>query len=326
MNTHYTKTILEENYLKNIRVAVMMGGDSAEREVSLNSGNAALVALQNQGIDAFAMDVSFKQDNEKNICQQINSEKFDIAFIALHGRGGEDGVIQGVLEAQGIPYTGCGVLASAIGMDKLRSKLLWAGNKLPTPAFELVESIDVSEKRVAELAEQLGFPVMVKPVHEGSSIGMNKAVDKSSLSDALKIAAEYDEQILVEKWVTGKEYTCAVLNGQALPLIELETSRDFYDYQAKYINDDTQYHCPCDLTEEKQQQYQLLVLQAFNSIGAKGWGRVDFMCDDQGLPWLIEINTVPGLTSHSLVPMAAKVSGLNFEELIVQILATADNK
>ena len=326
MKVHNSRNVSEDNQLSNARVAVMMGGDSAEREVSLNSGNAALVALQSQGIDAFAMDVSFKQGNEKNICQQLNSENFDIAFIALHGRGGEDGVIQGVLEAQGISYTGCGVLASAIGMDKLRTKLLWTGNKLPTPAFELVESIDVSAKRVTEIAEQLGFPVMVKPVHEGSSIGMNKAVDKQSLSDALQTAAEYDDQILVEKWITGKEYTCAVLNGQALPLIELETSRDFYDYQAKYINDDTQYHCPCDLTQEKQQQYQSLVLQAFNSVGAKGWGRVDFMCDEQGQPWLIEINTVPGLTSHSLVPMAAKVSGLNFEELIVQILATADIK
>lgn len=304
------------------RVAVMMGGDSAEREVSLNSGKAVLEALQRQGIDAFAMDVSFKA-GKKNICQQINHAQFDTAFIALHGRGGEDGLIQGVLEAQGISYTGSGVLASAIGMDKLRTKLLWSGNQLPTPAFELVRREEIAEDLIDKIVDVLGFPVMVKPVHEGSSIGMNKADDKPALQEALAAAAEYDDQILVEKWITGREYTCAVLNGQALPLIELETPRDFYDYQAKYINDDTQYHCPCELSQKQQDFYQSLVLQAFNCIGAQGWGRVDFMCDEKGQAWLIEINTVPGLTSHSLVPMAAKVSGLDFDELIMQILATA---
>ena len=307
------------------RVAVMMGGDSAEREVSLNSGKAALNALLSQGIDAFAMDVSFKQgaEHKQNICQQITNEQFDTAFIALHGRGGEDGVIQGVLEAQGISYTGCGVLASAIGMDKLRTKLLWSGNNLPTPAFELVNSSSLSKDSIEMIADKLDFPVMIKPVHEGSSIGMSKADDKPSLEKALAIAAEYDDEILVEKWVTGKEYTCAVLNGHTLPMIELETPRDFYDYQAKYINDDTVYHCPCGLSQQQEEYYQSIVLKAFNCIGAQGWGRVDFMCDDEGNAWLIEINTVPGLTSHSLVPMAAKAAGINFEELIVQILATA---
>ena len=305
------------------RVAVMMGGDSAEREISLNSGNAALEALQSQGIDAFAMDVSFRSGKE-NICQQINNAQFDTAFIALHGRGGEDGVIQALLEAQNIPYTGSGILASAIGMDKLRTKLLWSGGHLPTPAFELVKSKEISLSLMDKISERLGFPMMVKPVHEGSSIGMNKANDRLSLQNALNTAAEYDDQILVEKWISGKEYTCAVLNGRALPLIELETPRDFYDYQAKYINDDTQYHCPCELSQEQEKYYQELVIDAFNCVDAHGWGRVDFMCDDEGQAWLIEINTVPGLTSHSLVPMAAKASGINFEQLMMQILATAN--
>jgi len=307
------------------RVAVMMGGDSAEREVSLNSGQAALKALQSQGVDAFAMDVSFNNHstNKGNIFKQINDEKFDIAFIALHGRGGEDGVIQGVLEALGIAYTGCGVLASALGMDKLRTKLLWQGNNLATPPFAYINADEISAIQVDQIVDRLGFPIMIKPVHEGSSIGMAKANDKLSLAQALHNAAQYDDQILVEKWIVGKEYTAAVLNGQALPLIQLETSRDFYDYQAKYINDDTIYHCPCDIDKEKEKQYQALVLKAFNCIGAQGWGRVDFMCDEEGKAWLIEINTVPGLTSHSLVPMAAKAAGIDFEELIVQILDTA---
>ncbi len=320
------------------RVAVMMGGDSAEREVSLKSGQAALQALKRKGIDAFALDVSFNHETHKQqehtICQQISTNTFDTAFIALHGRGGEDGIVQGVLEAQGIPYSGCGVLASAIGMDKLRTKLLWAGNELPTPPFELVEvkplSADkmeaIDEQKVDTIAQRLGFPVIVKPVHEGSSIGMNKADDKAALKEALTQAAQYDNEILVEKWIVGKEYTAAVLNGRVLPLIELEVAGDFYDYQAKYIRDDTVYHCPCGLNKEQQSSYQALALHAFDSLGARGWGRVDFMCDEQGQAWLIEINTVPGLTSHSLVPMAAKAAGINFDDLIVQILATAVKK
>ncbi len=310
------------------RVAVMMGGDSAEREVSLKSGQAALDALLRKGVDAFALDISFKAtaDNGTDICQQINAEKFDTAFIALHGRGGEDGIIQGVLEAHGIPYTGCGVLASAIGMDKLRTKLLWSGNELPTPPFEVVNVSAISTDKIDHIAAVLGFPVMVKPIHEGSSIGMSKVDNKASLEDALVTAAQYDNEILVEKWIVGKEYTAAVLNGQVLPLIELETPRDFYDYQAKYINDDTLYHCPCGLDDEKEKQYQSIVLNAFNCVGAQGWGRVDFMCDESGQAWLIEINTVPGLTNHSLVPMAAKAMGIQFDDLIVQILETASHE
>ncbi len=313
------------------RVAVLMGGDSAERDVSLKSGAAALGALKRKGINAFGLDLRFKQTNDGlSICQQLNAEEFDTAFIALHGRGGEDGVIQGVLEALGIPYSGCKVAASAIGMDKLRTKLLWAGAGLPTPAFELIKASDLSgddkgliDLLIQRVAASLSFPVMVKPAHEGSSIGMSKVLEQDSLLEALLTAAKYDKEILVEKWIVGKEYTGAVLAGNALPLIRLETPREFYDYQAKYVSDDTDYHCPCGLEKKQESQYQSLVMDAFERVGAEGWGRVDFMCDEQGQPWLIEINTVPGLTDHSLVPMAARNDGIEFDDLIVQILNTA---
>jgi len=315
------------------RVAVLMGGDSAEREVSLKSGQAALDALLRKGVDAFGLDLRFKNNAENgSICQQLSAEKIDIAFVALHGRGGEDGVVQGVLEALDIAYSGCHVAASAIGMDKLRTKLLWSGRGLPTPPFELIKASQVltEDKKIInslleQVADSLGFPVMVKPAHEGSSIGMNKADNEESLHDALTTAADYDAEILVEKWIVGKEYTGGVLAGQALPLIRLETPRDFYDFHAKYVSDDTIYHCPCGLDDILENKYQNLILDAFECIGAKGWGRVDFMCDEQGQAWLIEINTVPGLTDHSLVPMAARNVGIEFDELIFKILATAVN-
>ncbi len=313
------------------RVAVLMGGDSAEREVSLRSGQAALHALLNKGVDAFGLDLRFS-DNEQygTVCQQLGRQKIDVAFIALHGRGGEDGVVQALLETLNIAYTGCHVSASAIAMDKLRSKLLWAGAGLATPPFQLVKAAQVvsadkgdSDALLTKIVDCLAFPVMVKPAHEGSSIGMSKADNKAELWQALLIAAQYDNELLVEKWITGKEYTGAVLDAQVLPLIRLETPRDFYDYQAKYIRDDTLYHCPCGLSPQLEQQYQKLVLEAFDCIGAQGWGRVDLMCDEQGQAWLIEINTVPGLTDHSLVPMAARQSGIEFDELIYKILLTA---
>jgi len=315
------------------RVAVFMGGDSAERQVSLNSGQAALDALLRKGIDAFAIDIRFKNaETASSVCEQIKAQAFDTAFIALHGRGGEDGIIQGVLEALAIPYTGCGVAASAFGMDKLRTKLLWAGSDLPTPAFEILKVSEVMtqdsreiDRIVSRVSTALGFPVMVKPAHEGSSIGMTKVDEQTSLWSALKTAAEHDSEILIEEWVVGAEYTGAVLNGRALPLIRLETPREFYDYQAKYLTNDTLYHCPCGLDEQQEEEYQALVLAAFNCIGAKGWGRVDFICDQQGKPWLIEINTVPGLTDHSLVPMAAKNAGIEFDDLMIEILTTAHN-
>lgn len=312
------------------RVAVLMGGDSAEREVSLKSGQAALSALLRKGVDAFGLDIHFKQSENGNICEQIKTAGFDTAFIALHGRGGEDGIIQGLLEALNIPYTGCNVAASAIGMDKLRTKLLWAGSGLPTPAFELVKAAEINNEKNQAIEElliaikhKLDFPVMIKPAHEGSSIGMSKADNLDELMQALITAAQYDTEILVEKWIIGQEFTAAVLDAEVLPLIRLETPRDFYDYQAKYLSDDTLYHCPCGLDKVQEQSYQALVLKAFERIGANGWGRVDFMCDEQGNPWLIEINTVPGLTDHSLVPMAAREKGLDFDELIYRVLQTA---
>ncbi len=313
------------------RIAVLMGGDSAEREVSLKSGQAALAALKRKGCDAFGLDLRFNsQSKEKSLCQQLLAKPFDTAFIALHGRGGEDGILQAVLETLSIQYTGCDVAASAIAMDKLKTKLLWKGCGLPTPAFEIVtveqvlSSDEISiDSLLNYLADSLGFPVMVKPAHEGSSIGMSKADDKRSLLRALNVAIQYDSELLVEKWVVGREYTGAVLMEQALPLIRLETPRDFYDYQAKYISDDTIYHCPCGLSEELESDYQKLMLKAFERIGAKGWGRIDFMCDEKGQVWLIEINTVPGLTDHSLVPMAAKNNNMDFDELIYRILITA---
>jgi len=326
------------------RVAVLMGGDSAERKVSLKSGHAALEALKRKGFDAFALDLRFHHANEstmhenmqendyESVCQQLNAQEFDTAFIALHGRGGEDGVIQGVLEALAIPYTGCHVAASAIAMDKLRTKWLWKGCGLPTPPFELLKAAQIctedkkiQEQLLEQLSRSLGFPLMIKPAHEGSSIGMSKVNNKASLLAALKTAAYYDDELLIEAWVSGKEYTGAVLNGQALPLIRLETPREFYDYQAKYETDDTLYHCPCGLDKTLEKDYQSLVLEAFDAIGAYGWGRIDFMCDEQGRPWLIEINTVPGLTDHSLVPMAAGHAHIEFDDLIVQILRTAVN-
>lgn len=306
------------------KVAVLMGGDSAEREVSLSSGQAALDALLRKELDAFAIDIRF--NSSKSVCQQLSEKNIDIAFIALHGRGGEDGIIQSILESLHIPYTGCGVAASALSMDKLRSKLLWSGAGLPTPEYKLVKADSDFIQAAEQINNQPGFPVMVKPAHEGSSIGMSKAVDEKTLHDALLLASQYDQEILVEKWITGKEYTAAVLDGKVLPLIRLETPREFYDYQAKYQSDDTVYHCPCGLNQQQETEFQQLSLDAFNWVGARGWGRIDFICDEQNQPWLIEINSVPGLTDHSLVPMSARQQGMDFDDLIYRILLTATNQ
>ncbi len=306
------------------RIAVLMGGDSAEREVSLKSGQATLLALLEKGYDAFALDLRF---NNHSVCQQLTNEKIDTAFIALHGRGGEDGVIQAVLETLSIAYTGCGVSASAIAMDKLRTKLIWSGSGLPTPKFELLKSEWLNNKEfewiLNQLIENLRFPVIVKPAREGSSIGINKVDSKETIMSALQQAAQYDSEILIEQWIEGKEYTAAIIDGKVLPMIRLQTSRDFYDYQAKYVADDTSYYCPCGLDEAEEKAYQSIILDAFSSVGAKGWGRVDFICDEYGNMWLIELNTVPGLTDHSLVPMAAKHDGMSFSELVEEILFTA---
>jgi D-alanine-D-alanine ligase len=269
--------------------------------------------LQSQGVDATALDVKTLEDI------QSVAQNYDRAFIALHGRWGEDGVVQAILEDLGVPYTGSGMAASAVAMDKLRTKWLWLGAGLPTPKF-----IWVSDSLPLDIDSfSIPFPVIVKPSHEGSSIGMRKVVNNEALVDAVAFAQQYDSEILIEQWITGREYTVGVLNNKPLPLIELKTTHDFYDFEAKYQSNDTVYICPCDLDHETQQKIQTLVLQAFNIIGAKGWGRVDLMLDECNQPWLIELNSVPGMTDHSLVPMAAKVAGLSFEKLVLEILQTA---
>jgi len=294
------------------RVAVLMGGGSAEREISLRSGQAVLAALQRQGVDAQALDPA------ETPLEALLEGGYEHVFIMLHGRGGEDGVMQGALERLGLPYTGSGVLGSALGMDKYRSKALWQGLGLPTPAFRLLRG-------AADLAAagELGLPLMIKPAREGSSLGMDKVEQGAALEAAWRQAREYDPLVLAEQWIEGAEYTVGILGQRALPLIRLETPRSFYDYQAKYSADTTRYHCPCGLAGPQEQALQELALQAFEAVGASGWGRVDLMLDAAGRPWLIEVNTVPGMTDHSLVPMAAQAAGIDFDELVLRILASS---
>lgn len=292
------------------KVAVLMGGWAAEREVSLVSGQAVLAGLKRRGIDAHGIDMG------RDIMDVLQAGGYDRVFNVVHGRGGEDGVIQGVLEVLGIPYTGSGVLGSAIAMDKYRTKLVWQSLGIPTPGFAVIET----EADLAAAAE-LGFPLMVKPAQEGSSIGMARAMDAVELRAAWQAAAEFDSAVLAEQWVHGTEYTAAVLGEQALPLIRLQTANLFYDYQAKYESDQTRYHVPCGLDADKEAELQALVLRAFRAVDGRGWGRVDLFLDDEQRPWLIEANTVPGMTSHSLVPMAAKAAGIDFDELVWRVLA-----
>jgi D-alanine-D-alanine ligase len=295
------------------RVAVMMGGSAAEREVSLRSGAAVYEALKSKGVDAIAVDITGSP------IDALAGLKIDRVFNIIHGRGGEDGVLQAVLEVLGIPYTGSGVLASALSMDKLRTKLCWQGYGLITPKWCLLKN----ETDLDECIEKLGFPVIVKPAQEGSSIGMSKATNRDELQKALTVAAKYRCDVYAEAWVTGKEYTVAVLDGEALPAIRLETPNAFYDYEAKYQATTTQYHCPCGLAEDKEQFIRDLAVTACKVIGVKGWGRVDVFIDDAGQYQLIEVNTVPGMTDHSLVPMAARQAGMDFEELVWRILETS---
>ena len=291
------------------RVAVLMGGRSAEREVSLNSGGAVLRALQRRGVDALGIDAG------ADVIQQLEQGDFDRAFIVLHGRGGEDGVIQGALETIGMPYTGSGVAGSALGMDKYRCKLVWQALGLRTPDFVILRAAaDLAQ------AEALGFPLMVKPVHEGSSIGMARVDDAQALRSAWQQAHGFDAEVMAERWITGNEYTASILDQQVLPLIRLETPHVFYDYDAKYSADSTRYHCPAGLDEDREHALRSLAMDAFRAVGATGWGRVDMIADQQGEAWLIEVNTVPGMTDHSLVPMSAKVNGMDFDELVWQIL------
>jgi D-alanine-D-alanine ligase len=295
------------------KVAVLMGGSAAERPVSLRSGAAVFAALQRQGVDVVAVDVT------GSVIDALAKVKVDRVFNIIHGRGGEDGVLQGVLQVLGMPYTGSGVLASALSMDKLRTKLCWQGYGLPTPKWYLLK--DGGD--IDPCIEKLGFPVIVKPALEGSSIGMSKAKNRDELLKALAVASEYQCDVYAEAWVSGKEYTVAILNGIALPAIRLETPNEFYDYEAKYKATTTQYHCPCGLGDEDERRLQNLAVSASQVIGVKGWSRVDVFIDSAGDTQLIEVNTVPGMTDHSLVPMAAKQAGLSFEQLVWRILETS---
>ncbi|WP_282341930.1 MULTISPECIES: D-alanine--D-alanine ligase [Pseudomonas] len=293
------------------RVAVLFGGQSAEREVSLKSGAMVLGALQAAGVDAFGIDVG------ADFVQRLAQEKIDRAFIILHGRGGEDGAMQGLLECAGIPYTGSGILASALAMDKLRTKQVWTSLGLPTPHHAILR--DESDCRSA--AKELGFPLIVKPAHEGSSIGMAKVNDIDALIDAWQAAKQFDSQVLVEQWIHGPEFTIAVLRGEVLPPIALGTPHSFYDYDAKYLASDTQYRIPCGLDAAKEEELKTLTAKACEAVGTQGWARVDVMQDEDGQFWLLEVNTAPGMTDHSLVPMAARAAGLDFQQLVLSILA-----
>ena len=294
------------------RVAVFMGGDSAERAVSLKSGQAVLSALQSAGVDAYGVDVT------GCLLKTVENPEYDRVFIALHGRGGEDGTIQAILSQAGIPYTGSDVLASALAMDKLRSKYVFRGCNLPTPGFCSM----ACEEDVETVVASLRMPVGVKPAREGSSIGIRKVHTAAELADAYEAAAALDNLVLVEEWIEGPEFTVSLLQDRALPAIGLSASTEhvFYDYEAKYLADDTRYRIPCGLAPEDEVRLQHLALEAFRVVGCRTWGRVDIMQDSDGKFWLLEVNTVPGMTDHSLVPMAAKAAGISFEELVVRIL------
>ncbi len=293
------------------KVAVLMGGKSGEREVSLKSGAAVLAALQRQGVDAQSFDPAERDLHEL--------EAFDRVFIALHGRFGEDGTIQGALELMGIPYTGSGVLASSVGIDKWRTKLMWRSAGIPTPDFELIDE----HSDYAAVEKRLGLPLFVKPANEGSSIGITKVKQSGELKAAYELAAKSDPLVIAEKFVGGGEYTVGILGDQVLPVIRIVPANEFYDYEAKYLRDDTQYLCPCGLAPEKEAQIQAEALQAFRTLGGRGWGRVDFLMDEAGNHYFLEVNTSPGMTDHSLVPMGAKAVGISFEELVVKILEMA---
>ncbi len=296
------------------KVAVLLGGKSAEREISLMSGNGVLSALRSKGIDAHAFDPAQRD------LYELKREGFARCFIALHGRGGEDGTIQGALEMLGIPYTGSGVMGSAIGMDKWRTKMVWIANKIPTPRFRILNEDD----NWVSVARELKLPLIVKPANEGSTLGLTKVTKVGPLAAAYELATKkYKDIALAEQFIDGPEYTASVLGEQALPLIRIEAPKGNYDYQNKYFTDDTKYHCPCGLPKKKEAELQELTLRAFRAVGCRGWGRVDIMLDKRNKPWLLEVNTSPGMTGHSLVPMAARAVGISYEDLCVKILELA---
>ena len=293
------------------KVAVLFGGKSAERDVSLQGGARVLAALQGQGVDAHAFDPAERRLDEL--------AAFDRAFIMLHGRYGEDGTIQGTLELMGIPYTGSGVMASAIGMDKWRTKLLWRSVGLPVPAFVMLDS----QSDFVAVERQLGLPLFVKPACEGSSIGVTKVKQAGELREAYREAAKHDSLVIAEQGVMAGEYTVGIVGDEALPVIRIIPATDFYDYEAKYLRDDTQYLCPCGLDAAREAELQAQALEAFRILGCRGWGRVDFLMDETGQAYFLEANTSPGMTDHSLVPMAARRAGLSYEQLVLRVLALA---
>ncbi|WP_379058877.1 D-alanine--D-alanine ligase [Pectobacterium brasiliense] len=302
------------------KVAVLLGGTSAEREVSLLSGQAVLAGLKEAGINAHAV------DTRDVSVTTLNEEGFTKVFIALHGRGGEDGTLQGVLEFLGLPYTGSGVMASALTMDKLRTKQVWQAVGLPVSPYVALDRRQYSETAANALLAKfthLGLPLIVKPSREGSSVGMSKVNTLSELPAALEEAFRHDDDILIEKWLSGPEYTVAILGDDVLPSIRIQPAGTFYDYEAKYLSDDTQYFCPSGLPDDKEQVLAGLAMAAYRAVGCSGWGRVDFMLDSDGAFYLLEVNTSPGMTSHSLVPMAARQRGLTFSQLVVKILELA---
>ena len=293
------------------KVAVLFGGTSAEREVSLNSGSRVLAALQGQGIDAHPYDPAE---------QPLDALKgYDRAFIALHGRHGEDGTIQGALEVMHIPYTGSGVLASALAMDKFRTKLMWQAAGLPIPAFALLSA----DSDFAAIEAQLGLPLFVKPAREGSSIGVTKVKTPGALAEAYREGARHDSLVIAEKGVLGGEYTVGIVGDEVLPIIKIEPATEWYDYEAKYNRDDTRYLCPCGLPEAQEMQIRKQALEAFRILGGRGWGRVDFLMDEAGHHYFLEVNTAPGMTDHSLVPMGARVAGLDYPGLVRRVLELA---
>jgi D-alanine-D-alanine ligase len=295
------------------KVAVLMGGQSAEREISLKSGAAVLDALTAMNIEAGAIDVSV------DVFEQVRAGNFTRAFIALHGPLGEDGSIQGGLDVIGLPYSGSGVMASSICMNKLMTKQIWRGCQIPTPKYLALENTINQEK----LVEELGLPIIFKPVSQGSSIGITKVNSKEEITAAWKHAHKFEETVIAEQCINGQEYTVTILEDRALPMIHLETPRSFYDYDAKYQSNDTLYHCPCGLPTALENEIQTLAVQAFKVTDATGWGRVDVMLDENKQPWFLEINTVPGMTEHSLVPMAAKAINIDFNQLVLKVLETS---
>ncbi|KIS43403.1 D-alanine--D-alanine ligase [Kosakonia radicincitans] len=303
------------------KVAVLLGGTSAEREVSLNSGAAVLVGLREGGVDAHGVD---PRDVDVTRLKEMGFSK---AFIALHGRGGEDGTLQGLLELTEMPYTGSGVMASALSMDKLRSKLLWQGAGLPVAPWVALERSEFESGLSFDDIQRidgLGLPVIVKPSREGSSVGMSKVEKSEDLHAALALAFQHDDEVLIEKWLSGPEFTVAILGNEILPSIRIQPAGIFYDYEAKYLSDETKYFCPSGLEVEREAALQSLVMKAWRLLGCRGWGRIDAMLDSDGQFYLLEANTSPGMTSHSLVPMAARQAGLSFSQLVVRILDLAE--